>query len=137
MIGIELSFDDKKYDHEFMLLLVMNLLIGNILVEKPQDRRHIQIEKQKEGIKLLNKCITIRQEYLKDSIVMARSVNALGSCYFRYVLSVGLSVYYLEFICLTEDSVRLQTVLHLIIQLGLSLAPPKKNKIYIIIKKYK
>lgn len=55
---------------------------GNLLVLKPQPREHLQNDKRKEGSKVLSLCIRRRREHLGDSVVLARSINALGSSYF-------------------------------------------------------
>ncbi|XP_041482391.1 uncharacterized protein LOC121429449 [Lytechinus variegatus] len=56
---------------------------GNLLVQKPQDRGHIQNKMRDEGTKILKKCIEIRDRNLGNSIVRARTINALGSAYFE------------------------------------------------------
>ncbi|XP_071501365.1 uncharacterized protein [Diadema antillarum] len=57
---------------------------SNLLVHKPQNRKHIQRQQGKEGIRLMEKCIEMRREVCGNkSIVTARTINALGSIYFR------------------------------------------------------
>ncbi|XP_003730369.2 uncharacterized protein LOC100888565 isoform X1 [Strongylocentrotus purpuratus] len=56
---------------------------GNLLVQKPQARGHMQNKMREEGTKILKECIQVRHRHLGNSLVSARSINALGSAYFK------------------------------------------------------
>eukprot|EP00057_Strongylocentrotus_purpuratus_P007244 XP_011661718.1 PREDICTED: uncharacterized protein LOC100890637 [Strongylocentrotus purpuratus] len=56
---------------------------GNLLVQKNQATSHIQNKRREEGIKVLKECIQVRDHHLGNSLVRARSINALGSAYFK------------------------------------------------------
>ena len=44
---------------------------------------HIQNKRREEGIKVLKECIQLRDRHLENGRVRARSINALGSAYFK------------------------------------------------------